>query len=205
MTNEQDEKFLSTHFTVLELLLSGLSFPEIMDKLSAEFEELNYVKRAKQINFLTMDQKNNLLAAYPVSPFKTNFKVKIDNIGFGYAMCAIDALGIGYTFMEKTTIFSKTNDEDPEDVLITIDPITDAIEYNKEFFVSYKNPELVQNIALDQCPVINFYSKKDSVCNPDLIVFNFEDARNHAKLIFSIEAFKKNMRSGFKAIEGKNL
>ena len=78
-------------------------------------------------------------------------------------------------------------------------------ESNKEFFVSYKDPDLVINIALDQCPVINFYLEKNSVNDPDLIIFKFEDARKHAKSIFSLEGFKKSMSSGFKAIEKQNL
>ena len=120
-------------------------------------------------------------------------------------MCAIYALCIAYTFMEKTTVISKTNDDKAQEVLISIDPRTDTIESNKDFYVSYKDPDLVNNIALDQCPVINFYSQKNSVTDPDLIIFNFEEAKKHSKAIFSLEAFKKNMETGFKAIQKNKL
>ena len=208
MTNQDNltnlDKILNLHILVLKDLLNSVTFQEIKRKYSSEIADTNYLTVAKKNNLLVIDENENLIAAFPVSPFKTNFAVNIENIGFGYAMCAIDALGIAYTFQEKTTITSITTDT-KEEVSIEIDPNKDVIDSNNEFFVTYKDPDLVNNIAIDQCPVINFYSEEKSVIDSDLIIFSFKQALQHAKDMFSIEAFKKNIKGGFKAIEKKNL
>ena len=42
----------------------------------------------------------------PNFPVETNYKVTVDGIETGYSMCAVDALGVAYTFNAKTTIYS---------------------------------------------------------------------------------------------------
>lgn len=198
------EDFLSVHFLILKDLLNSISFPESVNKYSTKIDEINYLDIATKNNFILLDNDKKLIAAYPVSPTPTIFEVLIENIGSGFAMCAIDALGIAYTFQEKTKIISVTKD-DKKSVIIEIDPKNDKIESNHDFYISYRDPDLVKNIAMDQCPVINFYSVKESIKGPNMIVFEFNEALAQAKSIFSIDAFKNNLITGFKAIEKGQL
>lgn len=199
------DELLDFHLLVLKDIFHGLSISEIEQKYPDKMVKLNYLSIAKANNLLTFDDSNNLIGAYPVSPLKTSFEVAIDNIGTSYCMCAIDALGIAYTFNEKTTIRSKDKSTG-EKIEITVDPISEKIVSDKQYYVTYKDPSKVCNIAQDQCPVINFYSERGSIPNDnDLIIFDFNQAIKHAKSIFSQKAFKKSLLEGFKAIPKENL
>ena len=192
MDQQLVEDLLNLHLQVLKDIFRGLSFSEIEKKYADRMHNSDYLAIAKAHNLLTFDDNNNLIGAYPVSPTKTSFEVTIDNIGTNYCMCAIDALGIAYTFNEKATIHSQDKSTGDK-IVITVDPLKDTVLSEKNYFVTYKNPDKVCNIAQDQCPVINFYSKKESIPNDkDLIIFNFNDAKTHSKNIFSQDAFKKS-------------
>ena len=193
------------HLLVLRELFNGLSFSEIEQKYHDQMTALNYLSIAKENNLLTFDEQNNLIGAYPVSPLKTCFKVSNDNIGEGYCMCAIDALGIAYTFGEKTVITAKDKTTNAN-ISLTVDPNSDKVTTQKNYYVTYKDPDKVQNIARDQCPVINFYSDRESIkLGSDFVIFSFDEAVNHAKHIFSPEAIKKSLSTGFKAIAKEDL
>lgn len=199
------DDLLDLHLQVLKDIFRGLPFSEIEQKYANRMQRSDYLAIAKANNLLTFDTKNNLIGAYPVSPDKTSFEVTIDNIGTNYCMCAIDALGIAYTFNEKATIHSQDKSTG-EKIVITVDPIKNTVVSDKNYFVTYKDPDKVCNIAQDQCPVINFYSKRESIPNDkDLIVFNFDEAKAHSKNIFSQNAFKKSILEGFKAIAKEDL
>ena len=196
---------LELHINVLKEIFKGSSFSEIQSKFTNQFSELNYLSIAKKNNLLTFDKNDVLIGAYPVSPFKTSFEVTIENIGTSYCMCAIDSLGIGYTFREKTTI-NTVDKSTGKHIQITVDPSTDEVLSEEPYFVTYKDPDKVCNIAQDQCPVINFYSDKKSIPNDkDLIIFSFNEAIKHSKNIFNPEAFKKSFQEGFKAIAKEDL
>lgn len=199
------DDLIDLHFSVLKEIFKGSSFFDIQRHYSDEMRKLDYMNLAKNNNLLTFDDDNNLIGAYPVSPLKTSFKVSVEGIGECYCMCAIDALGIAYTFGKKTTIESKDSSTGQK-IVITVDPETDSVQTaGTEYFVSYRDPDKVRNIALDQCPVINFYSDKNSVKDDTLVIFTFQEAIKHAKDIFSPEAFKKSFLEGFKAIPKENL
>ena len=120
-------------------------------------------------------------------------------------MCAIDSLGIAYTFNKKTSI-EAVDKSTGSTITITVDPQTEKVTSEKQYYVTYKDPDKVCNIAQDQCPVINFYSDKQSISvDKDLIIFTFDEAVKHAKNIFDQEAFKKSFLEGFKAIKKEDL
>ena len=201
------DSLLEFHLTVLREIFGGSSYQDIKEKFSDKFNDLNYEEIAVSNNLLTFDNDGVLIGAYPVSPSKTPFKVTIDSIGTSYCMCAIDALGIPYTFNKKTTINAQDKSTN-RDVTIEIDPITEKVkkDFSGDLFVTYKDPDKVCNIAQDQCPVINFYSDKQSIpIDKDLIIFSFNEALAHAKNIFSQDAIKKNFFNGFKAIAKEDL
>ena len=205
MTVELVDERLNFHLIVLKEIFNGLSFSEIEQKYLAKIQETNYVVIAKKNNLLTFDNDGKLIGAYPVSPLKTSFQVTIENIGTGYCMCAIDSLGIGYTFGEITRI-STIDKSTGKNIQITVNPSNDEVISERPYFVTYKDPDKVCNIAQDQCPVINFYSDKKSIPNDnDLIIFTFNEAIKHSKNIFSREAFKKSFQEGFKAIAKEDL
>lgn len=204
MINSLVDDLVELHFLVLKQIFKEKKFSAIEQLYSAKMKELNYITLAKANNLLTFDENGSLIGAYPVSPLKTNFKVTVDGIGSSYCMCAVDSLGIAYTFGKKTTIESKDSTTN-QPIVITVDPVHDKIETNVDYFVTYKEPDEVQNIALDQCPVINFYSDKNSVKDKSLIVFTFSEAVKHAKDIFSPEAFKKSFSDGFDSILNEKL
>ena len=206
MSIQSADDLLDLHLLVLREIFNGLSYSNIKKKYSGRFTELNYEEIATTNNLLTFDN-NVLIGAYPVSPFKTPFKVSIDTIGSSYCMCAIDALGIPYTFGQKTVIDAQDMSTGTE-IKIIIDPKAGSVhkDFQKDLFVTYKDPEKVCNIAQDQCPVINFYSDRKSIpADKDLIIFNFEEALQHAKNIFSQDAIKNSFFNGFKAIAKEDL
>lgn len=205
MVKPVSDNLLELHLNVLKEIFKGNSFSEIETKFADQFSELNYIELAKKANVLTFDENNVLIGAYPVSPFKTPFKVTIDTIGTSYCMCAIDSLGIAYTFDKKTSI-EAVDKSTGSAITITVDPQTEEVVSEKQYFVTYKDPDKVCNIAQDQCPVINFYSDKQSISvDKDLIILTFDEAVKHAKNIFDQEAFKKSFLEGFKAIKKEDL
>lgn len=199
-----DELF-ELHIQILKDLFKGFTFQQVQKKYNTQITELDYLSIAKEHNLLTFDEKDNLIGAYPVSPLKTSFKVSIENIGTGYCMCAIDALGIAYTFGEKTIIEAKDKSTN-NTVTLTVNPISNKVTTDHQYFVTYKDPDKVQNIARDQCPVINFYSTKKSIkLGDDFVIFSFNEALKHAKDIFTPDALKESLSTSFKAISKENL
>lgn len=202
MDNLVDNLF-SVHLKVLQQVLIGTKFDKISEMFSEEFKELNYEEIiSKKAHRLTFDESGNLIGAYPVSPTPNQFKVSIEGIGNGYAMCAVDALGIAYTFMRKTII--ETKDESTGDNLtLTIDPNLNMIE-NESLVMSYPNQgytslkQLVAEntkLATSTCPNILFYSKDRIPENSGLSIINFDEALKEAIEIFSQEAMKDHIRS----------
>jgi len=115
------KEFFNFHFKVLKNLLVGKSFEELKLQFSSEFKKFNYIQLTKTFSMLGFDEKGNLRGAYPISPNKSLYKINVEGIGSGYAMCAIDSLGVPYLFGKATTITS----QDPvtkQIVQIKIDP-----------------------------------------------------------------------------------
>lgn len=190
------DELLTTHLEVLTYLLTGRSFEWIKNKLIGVFRDFKYLEIMSQGRLLSFDKNNVLIGAYPISPFKTNFKVQIEGIGTGYSMCAVDALGVAYTFNAKTIIdtFDKATNSP---IQIIIDPTLNTQE-NHNLFVSYPpaacNTGDRSNIvsAVDVCPTIDFYSLPETI--PDeanLKYMSFEQALFSAKEQFSQDALKE--------------
>jgi hypothetical protein len=191
---EVDEVF-TLHLQVLQYLLNEKPFGWIKKALKVLFEQKNYLEIVTKSRLLSFDRENNLIGAYPISPFKTPYKVKVEEIGSGYAMCAIDALGVAYTFNKKTII--DTSDYSTKTpIQITIDP---ALRVQKEMnvVVSYDPKPFAKEIrasvvsATTLCPTINFYSAQETSQKvKDFSYLSFEQALLSAKKEFSPEALK---------------
>jgi hypothetical protein len=201
MTNLDDtdvEKIFNLHLQVLQYLLNGKSFDWIKKKFKDFFNQENYLKVVTKSRLLSFDANNNLIGAYPISPFKTNYKITVEGVGSGYAMCAIDALGVAYAFNKKTII--DTIDYSTKTSLkITIDPELEE-QKHKNLLVSYdpnpfsKEKRAYAVSATQICPSINFYSTQINQLNKDISYLTFEQALLSAKKEFSPEALKHCIR-----------
>lgn len=143
---------------------------------------------------LSFNENGQLIGAYPVSPRKTKYAVEIEDIGSGYAMCAIDALGTAYTFGKKTTIKTSTFFSN-QPIEITIDPDLET-QPDHDLVVTYAR-KFQRSAAEDQCPAINFYASREEVPSDlDVEILSFQKALNHAIDVFSPEGIKSRIRAG---------
>ncbi len=175
------DEILNLHLKVLAEILKGKSFEKIKNQYSEEFKRLNYLQVAT--GPLLTFQNEQLIASYPISPRESSYIVNVEGVGKGYAMCAIDALGVAYTFMKKTTVETTTKDTE-EVVKIEVDPNATTHEAMDVFVTYTPLDSKITNAAVQQCPSINFY--RDSKNIPEqLQVLSFQDALSRAKEIFS--------------------
>ncbi|MHA2028192.1 MAG: organomercurial lyase [Candidatus Kariarchaeaceae archaeon] len=179
-------KIFDLHIRILKDILLQKPFDQIIREHTEEIQETRYLEIIKKSGHLCFDDNDILIGAYPVSPTKSDYLVKLDEHGVGYSMCAIDALGLAFTFMRKTTI--QTIDKSTEKKIeITIDPNSEKkILHN--LFVTYQDtPDELQGTraaANVQCPTINFYSSRKDI--PDgLQIWDYERALNYSQMRFS--------------------
>ncbi|OLS21109.1 MAG: hypothetical protein HeimC2_34850 [Candidatus Heimdallarchaeota archaeon LC_2] len=200
--NELVDDLFNLHLKVLQQILIGTDYTIIKKIFGDEFIKLNYedfiINKAHR---LTFDGNNQLIGAYPVSPIPNDFKVSVEGIGAGYAMCAVDALGIAYTFMQVTIIETKDQGTG-KSISLRINPYADDIE-NEEVLLTYPSQgydslrELVAEntqLATSSCPNILFYSKNHLPKNNQLSVLSFKRGLEEAIAIFSQQAMKDHFR-----------
>jgi hypothetical protein len=205
------EAFLNFHFKILENLLVGKSFDELKIQFSKEFKKFNYISLTKTFSMLSYDEKGNLRGAYPISPKESLYKIDVEGIGSGYAMCAIDSLGVPYLFGKTTTITS----QDPvsnQTVRFTIDPklknndiISKVTEEFKELVITNPKDSAIQvgkavDQAVDFCPYIGFVTNKKDLREEHIAIvdtLDFATALNYGKHAFSREKIIKNFEDFF--------
>lgn len=185
----------SIHLKVLRYLLIGKTFEWIKEELKDDFEQTNYLDYVVASCLLSFDGTNKLIGAYPISPVKSKYRIDIEGIGSGYAMCAIDALGVAFTFGAKTVI-STVDQTRKKPISITIDPNIETFP-NQDVVVTYKRKWNGKNAAVDQCPNINFYlSRTDVPRDQSLEILSFQEALNHARNVFSPDGLKSRISEG---------
>jgi hypothetical protein len=163
---------------------------------------------------LSYDDKGNLRGAYPISPRESLYRIDVEGIGSGYAMCAIDSLGVPYLFGKTTTITS----QDPvskQTVQITIDPnqedetiISEVAKEFKELVVTNPKGSAIQvgeavDQAVDICPYIGFVTNKKDLTEGHLAlvdILDFATALNYGKHSFSKDKTVKNLEDFFYTI-----
>ncbi len=175
---------LKLHLNVLTDLLNGKPFEQIKKERSVEFEQTDYLSKA--IPSLLTFEGDRLVGAYPVSPIPTKYKVEIEGVGTGYSMCAIDALGIAFTFNRPTILYTNTEDTN-EPIELRISPDMEDLPLNG-FVVTYRAmDDTITNIALQQCPQVNFYRHEENVPS-NLQILDLQTAFKAAKAQFTQEA-----------------
>lgn len=182
------DKRLNLLLDILKQLLQQKSYKSIVQSLTSE--ELEILDILINVEALTVTDDGELIAAYPLSPIPTNYKIVVDEIGSGYAMCAIDALGVAFTF--NKTVKIETIDSATNKVYhIIIDPTKETQE-RIPLYVHYKKLSSCCVAAFDQCPQIIFSSQSHSDITDDSItIYSFEDAIRYAKNRFSLDGLKK--------------
>ena len=196
------DDLFNLHLKVLQQILIGTDFTTIKKLFEVEFIKLNYedfiINKAHR---LTFDKDKKLIGAYPVSPISNEFKVNVVGIGKGYAMCAIDALGMAYTFMKETIIETKDQGTG-KTISLIINPHKDKM-VKKEYVITYPKQgfeslrELVAEntqLATSACPNILFYSKNNLPNDVNLSVLEFEKGVEEAIAIFSQQAMKDHFK-----------
>lgn len=183
--NQSGHQIFDLHIEILKKILIGTSFDKIQSSLENEILETNYLEIIKKCGHLSFNESGELLGAYPVSPYKTDYVVTVEGVGQGYSMCAIDAMGIPFLFMRKTTI--QTPDKTTnEQIKIEIDPKSDHHKLY-DFFVTYQEtPEELQgskSAAMVQCPTINFHSSKENISD-NLIIWTYERTLEYSQMRF---------------------
>lgn len=184
-TDLDDLQLLDLHIKVLEKILLQEPFDQIEQYFEKDMTDLNYIELIKNSGHLSFDENNKLIGAYPISPSSTDYEISLEGIGEGYSMCAVDALGVPYTFMRKTII--RTIDKSTGNPLeIVIDPNTENQEILNIFVTYQDTPDKLQgskSAANVQCPTINFYSMKKDIPN-NLQIWTYSQALKYAKVRF---------------------
>ncbi|MFW9870358.1 MAG: organomercurial lyase [Candidatus Thorarchaeota archaeon] len=203
INNRVVSDFLDLHLKVLGYVLKGMTFDEIQVKFSRLFKQLNYVEVAHFSSLLSFDDDGILRGAYPFSPFETDHRITVEGIGSGYAMCAIDSLGVAGLFGARTVIQSK-------DALtralieITVDPVgNDSDPYSNIFVIApngipAKGEDEMYDSAVDSCPFVGFLIDAESIpeeMTSSVTVIPLDQAIDYAKTIFSWSAFAKQLRA----------
>ncbi|MFW9927646.1 MAG: organomercurial lyase [Candidatus Thorarchaeota archaeon] len=203
INNRVVSDFLDLHLEVLGCVLKGMTFDEIQVKFSRLFKQLNYVEIAHFSSLLSFDDEGTLRGAYPFSPFETEHRITVEGIGSGYAMCAIDSLGVAGLFGARTVIQSK-------DALtrapleVTVDPVgIDAGSYSDIFVVApkgipAKGEDEMYDSAVDSCPFVGFLIDVESIpeeMTSSVTVIPLDQATDYAKTIFSGSAFAEQLRA----------
>ncbi len=189
------EALFSLHLEILKRLLQGKSFKWIQNEYYDILSQTDYLDIMIKSGNLSFNSKDELIGAYPISPIPTNQRIEVVGIGSGYAMCAIDALGVAYTFGAKTIIDSQVLDT-KSPIRIIIDPSLET-QTPLDIVITYKQLILSQKSedapAVVQCPVINFYSNPEAVpkSDPLLEILTFEEAVTYAADRFSPKGIKK--------------
>jgi hypothetical protein len=178
-------KIFDLHLQILKEILAQEPIDQILTRYSQEIKQINYLEIIKESGHLCFDEENRLVGAYPVSPIESDYLVEVEELGSGYGMCAIDALGLPFTFLKKTLI--KTTDKSTgKKIEITIDP-NNPNQKILDLYVTYQDtPEELQgseSAAFVQCPTINFHSRKTEI--PDnLQIWDFQKALEYSQLRF---------------------
>ncbi|UCE09452.1 MAG: hypothetical protein JSW61_10835 [Candidatus Thorarchaeota archaeon] len=184
------EEFIGLHMDVLRRVLLGCAFEEIERSLSAKFEKLNYEVLASFFSLLHFNERGQLDRAYPISPVQTPISICVEGIGSGYAMCAIDSLGVAFLFGAKTEINS-VDAESGNPIRFTIDPYKTRPRRFADIVVSL--PMTVEDAAFC-CPHVLFLSSNGRGDLSESTI-TFEEALEYGKTFFSRDNMSEKLKS----------
>jgi len=184
------EEFVKLHVEVLKSILNGKTFYEIKQTFANRLQEFNYDEVSSFLSLLRFNEIGEVVGAYPISLIPTNIKITAEGIGRGYAMCAIDSLGVAFLFNVRTDIESV----DPVtgvQIRITVNPNQVKPKPNPNIIVTM--PKTVEEAAFC-CPHVRFLSCERRKVTPEGVI-SFMDAMKYGVSFFSRFNLKKKFRS----------
>ncbi|MHA1904218.1 MAG: organomercurial lyase [Candidatus Thorarchaeota archaeon] len=196
-------KFLDLHLNVLRMVLKGMPFEEIQKELSKIFHRFNYVEVVHFTSLLSFDDEETLRGAYPFSPTKTDHRITVEGMGSGFAMCAVDSLGVASLFGARTVIESKDAlSQTP--IRIVVDP--NGLDADSDSGISViapkgvpeKGKDEVYDSAVDSCPFVGFLTDAKSIpeeMQSRVTVIPLDQATDYGRSIFSRSAFAEQLRA----------
>ncbi|MHA1933686.1 MAG: organomercurial lyase [Candidatus Thorarchaeota archaeon] len=195
--------FLDLHLKVLSWVLKGMTIDEIQIRFFEGFQRFNYVEVSHFTSLLSFDDEGTLRGAYPFSPVETNHRITVKGMGSGYAMCAVDALGVASLFGARTVIQSKDAlTQTP--IEITVDPEGfDAEPYSDIFVIApkgipKKDDDDVYDSAVDSCPFVGFLTGTETMpeeMRSRVTVIPLDQATDYGRSIFNLTAFAEQLRA----------
>lgn len=203
MSDSQTEKLWNLHRRVLVSLIKGKSYPEIRKEYLDEMTGLNYEEILAKAGNISFDEDHHLVGAYPICPNPSRYRVDVDGIGSGYAMCAVDAIGVAFTFDRTTTVRAKDMSTGEEIKMVVTPDMTTSPGYN--WWMTYKTTcEPGEITALAQCPAINFHSDKEGIkLGKDMIIMDDKESYEYARERFHYTTLKSRIEDVLKT--GKTI
>jgi hypothetical protein len=185
------------------MVLKGMPFEEIQKELSKIFHRFNYVEVVHFTSLLSFDDEETLRGAYPFSPTKTDHRITVEGMGSGFAMCAVDSLGVASLFGARTVIESKDAlSQTP--IRIVVDP--NGLDADSDSGISViapkgvpeKGKDEVYDSAVDSCPFVGFLTDAKSIpeeMQSRVTVIPLDQATDYGRSIFSRSAFAEQLRA----------
>ncbi|MHA1996252.1 MAG: organomercurial lyase [Candidatus Hodarchaeales archaeon] len=216
--NDPIKEFYTFHIKVLKGLLVGDSLQEIEETYLREFKHFNYREVAAVLSLLSFDGNDVLQGAIPISPQESDYRITVDGVGSGYAMCAIDSLGVAFLFNSKTVIES-IDPKSKVPIRIVIDPQNPEIDLYSDIAITTpkniipdkKDGEIIDVVA-DTCPYIGFVKNVDSISEEnrslmDIISFKqgFDTGRFGFNPDFQISELRAYLSSLLAIYQNRNL
>ncbi|MDQ0151068.1 MerB-like organometallic lyase SaoL [Eubacterium multiforme] len=144
-------------------------------------------------NILSINENNEIVSIYPVSAIKTNKKVIFEDGRYGYAMCAIDAIGFHYTFKKNIKIEGNCEYCNSKIILDVKNGKINVIEGNENIHILHTDLEKNKNWSCCCCNIMHFFDCKESLekwqtknnINTKTFAVNLETGNKIAWLLFS--------------------
>ena len=198
------DQLFDLHLAVLKQIVKQKPFDQIVKEFVAKIKHLNYLEIAKTFQLLSFNRKGKIRGAVPISPKKTEYRISIEGIGSGYAMCAMDTLAVPYLFNAKTIIDS-VDPVTKQSIRIVLDPHT-AVNFDaySQLNITTLNPAVTKSTngqaldpSVDICPYIGFTTSVEAIPEDQQPLVNnvsFEQALTTMKTTYSPTNFKNGIR-----------
>ncbi|BDU93623.1 organomercurial lyase [Clostridium perfringens] len=130
------------------------------------FPNNNYTKELLN-NMVNKDilsvNNNEVISVYPISVMETDKKIIFEDGNYGYAMCAIDAIGFHYTFMKSIKIESKCKWCDEKIIINVKNGVINVVEGGENIVILHTDLENSKNWSCNCCKIMHFFKNKENL------------------------------------------
>lgn len=130
------------------------------------FPNNNYAKELlnNMVNNDILSVNNNKgISVYPISVMETDKKIIFEDGNYGYALCAIDAIGFHYTFMKPITIESKCKWCNEKIIINVKNGVIDVVEGGENIVILHTDLENSKNWSCNCCKIMHFFKSKENL------------------------------------------